>query len=88
MSEFYCSQLVLASRKLHVCDGCLNFIPVGCAYERVSGVFQGDFFSSKMCAECVQHLDECASCQDSVAEHGWVEGELGDMRRECQGKKE
>jgi len=84
MSEFYDDTLVFASRKPHVCDGCLNDIPVGSSYQKVAGMFQGDFFHAKMCAECVQHLDECASCQDSVSEYGWTEGELGEMRRECQ----
>lgn len=75
--EFSSEQLQRA-RKPHVCGECQEAIPVGALYERVSGVWDGQFRTYKTCARCANIRDEYFAC-------GWYYTQLVDDFRECFG---
>lgn len=50
--SFYNSQLVKCSRKARRCNWCTQFIPQGSSYRYEAGIFEGDFFKSRLHLEC------------------------------------
>ena len=40
------------ARKEHQCSECKRTIPVGEKYEYYKGLFEGDIFTEKTCADC------------------------------------
>lgn len=82
MSEFYRST-VHRARLSHRCSGCSNFIPAGSLYESSAGMFDGEFWSARLCPECIEHIASCEGCQDAMHD-GWAHGDLGEWRAQCQ----
>jgi len=55
MSEFMNSKTV-TTRKPFRCEGCYEKYPAGTRAESVSGRFEGDFLSYKLCMVCSAYL--------------------------------
>ena len=83
MSQSFHSETVVKARIWHTCKGCGEWIPPGSYYARIAGVFEGDFYTAKLCPECEGHIDECDGCRDAMCD-GWYPGDLGQWRRECE----
>jgi hypothetical protein len=87
--DSYCdayTERVRKARKPHVCEGCARGIAVGETYTHVSGIFEGDPFTSRVCGAC--ELDRYIIYLRELGEGcGWQEawiapGDLHDYRHE------
>lgn len=52
MSDFFNTQKIKKTRKEHTCDCCKSIIQKGEEMIRYAGVYEGDFFTSKLCPQC------------------------------------
>lgn len=87
MSDFF-NETVQKSLKPRWCYGCSNPIAEGEYYARWAGVFEGVFFSSPICAECIEHFEDCATCKSmTLYVDGWYAGDFGEWRAECKKEK-
>ena len=57
MSDFFSHHLIKKTRKEHTCDCCGSIIEKGEELVRYAGVYEGDFFSSKVCPQCDKIID-------------------------------
>lgn len=56
-NDFHSIQKVKSARKEHTCKSCRTKILIGEPYERQSGVYEGRFYSQKVCPVCSKILD-------------------------------
>jgi hypothetical protein len=94
VSDFY-YEVNRKARKQHRCTGCwwkseTNPIKPGQTYWAVRGVFEGDFFTSKLCETCREYLRSDTGKEFAI--YGWYRGDLLTARNghewDCYGKKE
>lgn len=58
------------ARKQHRCEECGRTIAVGQVYERCSGKFDGDFYSTKTCLPCAE-IAEAFYCEGRITGNLW-----------------
>lgn len=68
MMEFY-SETHLIARKEHRCEMCDEAIPVGTAYWRETGKFDGEFFTRRIHEHCYEMMTEY--CAEVDTEFFW-----------------
>lgn len=56
-SDFYSIQKIKSARKEHTCECCRTKILIGEPYEQQTGVYEGRFYSQKVCPACSKILD-------------------------------
>lgn len=56
-SDFYSIQKIKSARKEHTCKCCRTKILIGEPYEQQTGVYEGRFYSQKVCPACSKILD-------------------------------
>lgn len=66
------------TRKTHVCNGCLEVIPIRVTSTYGFGRFEGDLFNIYLCASCDEYLER----NQDVMEEGFCDGDIGMARRE------
>lgn len=69
---------VNACRVDHYCEECGKHIPVGTSYFVLSGIWEGDFFSMKICPRCQR-----AKSWLLKRGHGWTAGSILHDVRYC-----
>jgi RNase P subunit RPR2 len=79
--SFYSQVEVKKTRKEHTCDGCFDKIPAGSPAVRMSGTFEGEFFSTIICEPCEKFM----KIHREHFEDGWSEGDIGEARKEMEG---
>lgn len=84
MADFSTSKMVKA-RKEHLCFLCHGVIEAGEVYQRSTGVFYGDFYSSAHHDECLRFYDDV--CEGSHDE-GLAEGELLEVAHDLADEEE
>jgi len=57
-SASFCSEKIVTARKKHKCCECYRTINAGEKYEKVAGVWGGDFSTYKTCIDCVSVRNE------------------------------
>lgn len=55
-SDFYSIQKIKSARKEHTCKCCRTKILIGEPYEQQTGVYEGRFYSQKVCPACSKIL--------------------------------
>lgn len=69
MSDFN-EQRIVTARKVHKCEFCKKQIQPGERYSYESGVFEGDFYTRKLCPECFDMLDTFRK-ENGYGEFNW-----------------
>lgn len=75
------------SRGLHECDSCFQKnIRTGCVYAHISGIYDGDPFTLKICARCIYQREKIHEHEISEGCHedeSWISvQEIGDYVNE------
>lgn len=89
MSDFF-NQKNVKARKIHKCEFCEKKIQKGETYSYESGVFDGDFFSRKLCLECNNMLTQfCKENGYGEFSWDWIEDWIHDLYcYECEKKED
>lgn len=74
----FADKVITRSRVEHQCEECRRILPAGSSYVRVSGTWEGDFFSMKMCLRCRR-----ATRWLMARGHGWEGGGVLSAVRYC-----
>lgn len=53
VSDIYNEKIIEKARKDHKCDLCGETITKGISYKNISGLFDGHFFETKVCCQCI-----------------------------------
>lgn len=77
-SDFVASTLVRNARTEHVCTECGRRVQPGQHYTRLAGVFDGQFWSDKLCGTC-----DLKRRWLSRRGHAWVIGLIGSDFEYC-----
>ncbi len=77
-NDFYSTTKNKKARKEHQCKCCKSKILIGEPYEKQVGVYEGDFYSNKLCPICSQILDYL------FYDKGYDELDIGDCLSEIE----
>ena len=79
MSDFF-NQKYVTAKKIHKCEFCGKEIQPGERYSYENGVFEGDFFTRKLCPECNSMLNRfCEENEYGEFSWDWIEDWIHDL---------
>lgn len=76
------------ARKAHTCEECRRTIPAGATYHYITGLFDGSWWSVKLCARCDRAWDRAhdrGALIDAHDEDGPTFGELTEWLKDWRG---
>jgi len=77
--DFCNEKLIKHPQKEHRCEGCCKKMPRNRKHWYVSGVWEGDFFTARLCFACSKHLDKYSKNYRD----GWSRGDFKEGRLEA-----
>lgn len=91
MSDFFSTTKVKKTRKEHICDCCGSTIQKGEELIKYAGVYEGDFFASKVCPQCDKivefYCDEYGTnewCLNEVIGEVWNYAEVQELLKQIK----
>lgn len=91
MGDFFQKTEVKKTRKKHICECCGSVIQRGEELVKFAGVYQGDFFASKLCPQCDKIIDFYCKitgsnewCLDEVIGEVWNYPEVQELLKQIK----
>lgn len=91
MSDFFSTKKIKKTRKEHICDCCNSTIQKGEELIRYAGVYESDFFASKLCPQCHEivnfYCNELGTnewCLNEVIGEVWMYKEVYELLKQIK----